>query len=119
MPTGRGDGDQGSPTNKHIGYLRFEDKGKKYYKPYIRSPQGDVAGEGSVNGRKVKWNGKIDSYDVHRYWLVRMSDEENGFWEDIENKGLDPVRAKPYIKIAENLSGGDVETDKSNLDPAT
>ena len=65
--TGRGDGDQGSPMNPHIGYLETRIDGEKVIKPYLRT---------SNDGRKVRPNSLVDYDEVNYYKLVPIGGQE-------------------------------------------
>lgn len=100
---GRGDGDQGSGINYHIGYLKRTDKfagedGKKNIKPYIRT---------GPLGKRVKPKQKVE-FDLRRYFIRRATDEENDALIAAE-ADLKGWKAKAsyygaYIKIAEIIT---------------
>ena len=110
--TGRGDGDQGSKPNLHIGYLSFSNNKKVVFKPYIRS---------SSKGRRLKPNGTIKDFKIRRYYLIRCTESENSLLENRENLG-EVDKGRQYIKIAEIVdspsSNNDVFDNKS-LDEKT
>lgn len=99
MPTGtgRGDGDEGSPTNLHIGYLERKDTGKETgeFKPYLRT---------GPYGRKIKPNGTIElNYRVQRFWLEPMSDDMNNTLINLE-KIIESLHDKVIIKDLLNVT---------------
>lgn len=105
---GRGDGDQGSPINYHIGYLNVDNEsdGKSDVKPYIRT--------GSMGKRVTPGHGV--EFELRRYYLTRANDDENAALAHAEATLADweKFSSEAYIKIAEipNSSGN----PQGNLD---
>ncbi|MCH7514740.1 MAG: hypothetical protein IH947_12490 [Bacteroidetes bacterium] len=93
--TGRGDGDQGSCINYHIGYLNVDNEpdGKSDVKPYIRT--------GSMGKRVTPGEGV--EFELRRYFLTRANDKENAALADAEATLADwaEFSSEAYIKIAE------------------
>ena len=99
--TGRGDGDEGSPTNPHIGYLEITNNGEKVIKPYLRT---------SNEGRKVRPNSLVDYDQVNYYKLVPITGKELTDIQDEEHRDQLTALARrdAYIKVVriKKSSGG-------------
>ena len=119
---GRGDGDQGSAPNLHIGYFEMQDGGGKgnfgkgNLKPYLRT---------SEKGKKVRNGEDFENYEIRRYFLTPVSDAMDRQLTLIEQHCADEKyspevqklidQTNPYIKIAIITDGG--TSSSNNLVP--
>ena len=120
---GRGDGDQGSAPNLHIGYFEMLDNASNKsgnFKPYLRT---------TLEGKRVKSSKSFD-YKIQRYYLEPVPRRESKILDLIEKNCQNTKYTKvsqdlidqtrPYIKIGivttAGTANGNVQNN-NNLKP--